>query len=42
MSPMCWLIHASRPDARQNVFFSSPPTASIGADVDGSAIGSGA
>ena len=30
MSPMCWLMKASRPAARQNVFFSSPPTASVG------------
>ena len=27
MSPMCWLIQASRPEARQKVFFSSPPMA---------------
>ena len=24
MSPMCWLIQASRPEARQKVFLSSP------------------
>ena len=35
MSPMCWLIQASRPAARQNVFLSSPPTARAGGDSDG-------
>ena len=42
MSPMCWLIHASRPEARQNVFFNSPPTASVGGATNGSRTGRGA
>ena len=35
MSPMCCDIHASTPDARQNVFFNSPPTATTGAVSNG-------
>ena len=42
MSPMCWLMKASRPAARQNVFFSSPPTASVGPAENGSRSGRGA
>src|SRR4029450_9291684 len=41
MSPMCWLIQASRPDARQKVFFSSPPTAMLGAASKGGRRGGG-
>ena len=42
MSPMCWLMKASWPEARQNAFFSSPPTASVGAAAKGSRTGRGA
>ena len=41
MSPMCWLIQASRPDARQKVFFSSPPTAMLAGGIEGEAHGEG-
>jgi hypothetical protein len=41
MSPMCWLIHAPVPLARQKAFFSSPPTARVGVDANGSRIVSG-
>ncbi len=42
MSPMCCDSQA-RPDAATHkVFFRSPPTASIGATVNGRSIGSGA
>src|SRR4029450_443921 len=41
MSPMCWLIQASRPDARQKVFFSSPPTGMLGAGSKGGGPGGG-
>ena len=42
MSPMCWLTHAWPPDATQNVFFSSPPTARTLRRAPGIATGIGA
>ena len=42
MSPMCWLIQACGPEARQKVFLSSPPVANVGATSKGSRTGSGA
>ena len=42
MSPMCPDIQASRPSARQKVFFTSAPTANAGGDSKGRDRGSGA
>ena len=42
MSPMCWLIQASRPTAKQKVFLSSPPAATNGTDSNGNRTGRGA
>ena len=42
MSPMCWLSQAYFWSATANVFFRSPPTASVGGTGTGSATGSGA
>ena len=42
MSPTCPLSQAYRPPPTANVFFRSPPTASVGGTGNGREIGSGA